>query len=336
MTLLTVRRLSTAALLLVSTSLGAQARSFRYAVSDQFGDTKFTGEIKGSFDPLVRHYEVKYDADGRIAGYASMRNGVPVSRVVYSYAENSSRPSGYENIAATGEVSGSVKIQRNARGDRVRAEQFTTIGKLTRYITRQSAGDSAVELLFTADDTKLSRTISWFGSNGTPVRTRSYPNDTTYYESDIDPETGLETVSRKYQGATLVVNTKSTYDADGSLTRSDIYTPEGVWYGGKEYVEGLLAHTLYKFADGTTEETRTTYDEKRRAIEASFRRNGVLICNFKYERHPNGALNRTLAVAPDGSLMGEYPNILVGSVLQNGEALDHPGAGILHKKGNWW
>ncbi len=317
--------------------LFAQAKkSYHYTVTDNFGDTRFAGEIQGTPGAAGKRYDVEFDSLGRMSRYAHIRNGIRVSQVIYQYAEGSSRPSSFENIAVTGEILGGGRISRNAPGARVRIDRITTTGQVTGYVLRIPDSDSTVETSYSADGKITGQGTTWFSSSGTAIRIRTYPNDSTTYESDIDGVTGLTTETRKYQSAALVVTSKYTYETDGSLSRTDVYDQNRKWYGDTQYTDGLEVLKRYKWPDGISEEHRNAYDEKRLSVSSGFYRDGTLICTFKFERHPNGAIKRTLALAQDGSLMAEYPNLYVALVERNGEALDQPGVAIIHKAGNWW
>jgi hypothetical protein len=284
----------------------------------------------------VLHYTVWYDSLKRASSFARVRDGETDWRVSYEYNGADKFRSAYSTFLQNGEVSGRTKFTRNARGEIIRIDDYTGTGELTGYSTRTLIGDSAVQIAYTRFGSISNKSVSWFNDWGTLKKTKRTPNDTTYYENDYNSITGLITAARKYDDGRQVTATKYLYDKTSALIQTDTYTADGVWYGRREFRKGLEVRHRYKFADGTLQETRSVYDANRRLQATSFEVNGVLICTLRYDRHPNGAIKRTIAVSPNGALMAEYPNLDVRLIERNGEALDHPGIAILYKKGDWW
>jgi len=324
------------ALSLPSRSATAQTHSYRYQLSTKAGDPRFAVEIPTSATGQGRHYEVQTDSLGRITRYAEFENGLKTGEYVYHFDGRARLPNAYDSYAPTGEVTGTTRMQRNGNGEMTRTDAFTVGGELTGYSTASISGDQVEWLDYTAEGKQTIRNIYYYSARGLVIRRRYYPEAETYYESEIDEATGLPQTRKKYVSGELQVSAKYTYDGAGSLTRYDMYTPQGSWYGEKEYVAGLLTRELYKFQDSTTQETRSEFDAKRNAKQATFYVNGKLICTFTYDRLPDGTVKRTLAVGPDGTLLAEYPDLEVNKVLKNGEPVDHPSGAILHTTGDWW
>lgn len=324
-------------LMLAAADLGAQARSFAYAVTDIYGDVVFNWESENPRDSAMLRYQVQYDSQKRIISYTEVVDGRIVRTVRFRYSAGP-RPVSYDVAGASGKLGTRVNIRRDANGQIVRLDEMSATGKLLGYSTRAYAGDSAVRISFDPQGTVLRRTIDFFtdGPYGNPKRLRRYVDDSTYYEDDIHPYTGLKSYSRKFQSGELVAQSRYSYDSTTHvLTRIDAYTADDKWFGRMEYEHGLQVRRTFKGEDGTTRESRTRYND-RTATETVFEVNGNLVSTLKYERDDNGYIIRTIAVAPDGSVMAEYPGLLVREVERNGDPLDHEGIATIHKKGPWW
>ena len=318
--------------LAVAGSALAETRIYRYSLTHRSGDPRHAGEVTGSLQGL--RYRVQTDAAGRLVRSATLRDGKATSESVYLYSGDERLPSSFESYTA-GELRGRGRIQRNADGDRVRTEFLTLDGALTNYTARTYAAGSVHVVSYSAAGKKINHVIQVFSAAGFLLRSRWYPADDTYYENEVDEKTGLVKARRKLKDGQLESSTSFTYGADGDLAREDVHDPGGNRYGMREYRQGLKVLELYKFADGSTVETRVAYDEKRTAKDAKFLVDGKLICTFTFERLPNGRIKRTLAIGPQGELMAEYPDEYVDQVNRTGSTLDRE-AGKIYKKGDWW
>ena len=311
----------------------AETKIYRYAPSHRSGDPRYAGEV-GSGSLKGTRYRAETDAQGRLLRSATMRDGKVTSESVYRYEGDARLPSGFDNYSL-GELRCRGRIQRNAQGDRVRTEFLTLDGAVTSYTVRSYTADGVEAITYAPDGKPTNRFVYTYAASGLLVRSRWHPSAETYYETEVEESTGFSKSRRKLTQGKLESRSAYAYDAEGDLIRDDIYDDKGNWYGAREYRDGLLTTERYKFLDGSTEETYTTYDERRWAKEAKFHRNGVLICTFTYDRQPNGAVKRSLAIGPGGELLAEYPNRFVNKVTRTGAMIDTPGA-IIHKKGNWW
>jgi hypothetical protein len=311
----------------------ADTRTYRYSLSHRSGEPRYAGEVTGA-SLKGKRYRVETDMQGRLLRAATLRDGKPISEVVYRYEENARLPSAFDNYTA-GELRGSGRIQRNNQGERLRTEFLTVAGVLTNYTQRAYRADGVEASAHAPDGKKTDRYFYVYSAGGTLVRSRWYPSDSTYYETEMDENTGLTKSRRKMVAGKLEASNAYAYDADGDLTRNDIYDGKGTWYGVLEYRDGLKMLERYKFTGGGTQETRVVYDERRWPKEAKLYRNGALISTFTYDRLPNGRIKRTLATGPGGELMAEYPDQYVDKVTRTGQTIDR-NSGIIHKKGNWW
>jgi hypothetical protein len=336
---ITLRRsvvMAVAALVLGAATASADVHWYLYSIGIRSGEPRYAREIPVGQVIKAAYAEVETDSLGRLIRATWYWGGKRTSETRYLYSAGGRLPDSFDNYAATGELTGRSRIQRNAAGDRTRIDTFTTTGTLTGYAVRNLGAESVESLSYTAEGKRTGRTVSYYSPAGVLVRVQSYPEDNIIYESDYDPGTGLAQARRKLVSGKVESTNKYTYDSYGDRIRDDIYTADGTWYGAREYAENLQTAERYKFTDGSSQEVKFAYDENRRLATAVFSRNSQLICTFKYDRLPTGAVKRTLAVGPDGQLYAEYPDLVVTKVEQNGHPVDHPDAGVLHRKGNWW
>jgi len=315
----------------------AQVRSYRHWLSTK-ADTQqvFTGELPSGAPASGGYYEVETDALGRVSRVSSFQDGKKTDATVFQYAGNARWYSSYDAFTATGEKTGSTRVQRDARGDVVRYDHFTVSGDLTRYSARSTVGAGVEWISYSRDGKPADRYVYFYSPRGYLIEQQWYPDAATDYDTQFDEATGLAQSRKKLVNDTLASSNKYTYDSYGSRTRDDIYGKDGDWYGAREYSGGLIARVFYRFRDSTTKELRYTYDDKQLTKEVKLSVNGQWICTFTYDRLSDGTVQRTLAVGPDGSLYAEYPNLLVTDVTRQGQALDHPDVAIVHKTGDWW
>jgi hypothetical protein len=328
--------LAVAALLFHAPRATAQVRRYLYELDTRSGDPLFSGEIPTGAPLKAAYAEVATDNLGRVTRVTWLWDGKKTSEVLYHFAPGARLPDAYDVLAATGETTSKHRIQRNPSGVRTRVETFSLTGTLTGYEVRTVGSDQVDETAYAPDGKRTNHSIDYYSPQGVSIRHRWYPEDSTYYESESDATTGLSASRKKVVSGQVVSSDKFTYDAYGDETRDDIYDAQGNWYGAREYAENLLTIERYKFPSGETQETHPSYDENRRTTEATFSRNGALVCTFKYDRLATGQVKRTLAVAPGGELLAEYADLYVNKVLKNGRPIDHPDAGTIYRKGDWW
>lgn len=318
------------------TAASADVRWYLYSLRIRSGESRYAGEITVGKVIKAGYIEVVTDGLGRITRETGFWEGKKTGEIVYQFSPGAKFADAYEEYAATGVLTSRGRIQRNGAGERTRVDTFSTTGDLTAYLVRTMGPDSADEVSYTAKGTRTNRTVIFYSPAGVRVRGRYYPEDATYYDSEYDPGTNLRLSRKKLVNEKLAATNKYAYDSYGDLTRDDVYTAEGVWYGAREYSELLLTVRHYKFSDGRSEETTFTYDGDRRTKAAVYKVNGQLICTFTYDRLSTGAVKRTLAVGPDGQLFAEYPEMAVDNVDRTGHPVDHQDLGTIYRKTNWW
>lgn len=328
--------LTVAGLVFGAATASADVRWYLYNLGTRSGEPQFAGEIPVGNVIKAGYAVVTTDSLGRIAKVTWFWGSTRTVETVYQFSAGGKLPISFDSYAATGELSSRNRIHRNNAGDRIRIDQLTATGEMTGFSIRTLSAESVEMLSFTAQGTRTGRSVSYYSPAGILIRARSIPDDTTYYESEYDVRTGLAQSRKKMKNGQLESSNKYAYDSYGDLTRDDIYDENGVWYGVREYVEDLQTVERYKFTDGTSEESRFTYDDSRRTKAVAFSINGQLICTFTYDRLSTGGIRRTLAVAPDGSLLAEYPDLMVAKVDRTGHPIDHPDAGTIYRRGTWW
>jgi hypothetical protein len=156
-----------------------------------------------------------------------------------------------------------------------------------------------------------------------------------YTDVQVDEDTGHSLSSKQMNGTQLQNTKKWVWAGDGALIRVDVYDENGVWYSADEFEHGLSSRRLYKFVNGGTEEIRYSYNEKRWLIKSAVSHNDQLVCSLTYDRLPDGTVQKSVAVGPDGAMMGEYAAPAVTDLGRTGQP---PGRsdGVLHKTGDWW
>jgi hypothetical protein len=327
-------------LALGSSPAAAQARSYRHWLSTR-ADTQqvFTGEVPGGASTPGGYYLVETDPTGRVTRVSSFQDGKKTGVTEFQFSAGARWFTAYDDYAATGEKTGSVKVQRNGKGETVRYDHFTVSGDLTGYSARSAGGVSGAGIEWTTykqDGKAADRYVDFYSPRGLLIEQQWYPDATTNYDAKMEEMTGLAQSRQKLVNDSLVSSNKYTYDSNGSRTRDDIYGQDGVWYGAREYAGGLINRVFYRFRDSSTKEMRYTYDDKQLTKEIKLSVNGQPICTFTFDRLSDGTVKRTLAVGPDGSLYAEYPNLFVTDVSRQGQALDHPDVAVIHKTGDWW
>ena len=313
----------------------AQTRRYLFQLSTKSGDPQYAGEIPVGTVIKGGYADVDRDEKGRITRVRWFWNGKSTGTYLYHFSTGEPFPDSYDHIDPSGVMDGTTRITRNASHEIIRYDYLTATGGRTGYSLR-TIGSEVERTDFSARGQRTARYSESFSTAGLLIRSRSYPEDTIVYESEIDELTGESKSRRKTVGGHTRSTNKYTYDSYGDLTRDDIYNSNGKWYGARQYSGGLLSVRRYTFENGTTEDAHFFYDENRRATQVTYHRNGRLICTFKYDRLPNGAIRRTLAIGPDGAVLANYPDIVVNDITRDGHPVDQPEIGIIYKQGDWW
>lgn len=312
-------------------------RNYRYKVLTRSQEPEFSAEILSTVPVHQTHYEVEADAQGRTARFAVVRDGEKLSETSFRFEGEAKLPNEFENSEA-GEKTGVVRIQRDAAGNRVREDHLLLGGTLAEHVDYSYSTDHVEEDSFTREGLKSEYSLLYYSPKGTLIRNIKYYADNTgrRTEWEYDDATGLEKSRQQFIGGKLTVAISYTYNANGSLTRSDAYNSNHVWFAADEFTDELRTKRIYKDERGT-KEIELAYDEKRWLTESTLTFNKVFICKFVYDRFPNGTVKWTNALGPKDELMAEYPNYEVFDVKRNGESTEMklPGS-VIHKTGNWW
>jgi hypothetical protein len=290
------------------------------------------GTIDGGYDVVTTDDQ---NRPVRVAWYWGTQKK---SETRYIYREGAKFYDSTEHYSAGGELTSRVVIQRNATGEQTRVEVHSPTGEVTSWTVRAISGDQVDEVSYHADGSWAGHNHYFYSPAGILIRSRYYPqqSDAVYYESEIDTNNGNETLEKKFENGVAQITTKYTYTVYGDKTREDLYDPNGNWYASRDFSAWLLTDEKYKFHDGSTQESKRTYDSNRLLTSSTFYRNDQLICTFTYDHLSTGAIKRTLALAGDGTLMAEYDDLAVDKVDRTGHPIDHPTGGKIHKTGNWW
>lgn len=311
-------------------------RWYRYALDLRSGETRYVTPL----EPTVvdgRRYRVDTDARGRMTRVATFVGTKKVAEIAYGFGGVERWPRGYDYWATDGEQTTIVTIQRDEQGRRARQEFFLLDGRLTTYRVRTYTGDRVESVQFTAAGKREGRTVLAYSAEDVLTRARWYPGDgSTYYDTEIDAQTGLSKGRRKYRNGVLDSSSRENYDSGGLVTRSLHYDADGRPFGVTDFAEGLKVTSRYDRADGSSLEVRFSHDDKRRTRETRYAYNGRHICTLVYERLPNGRVVRSMALGPNGDVWAEYPDLFVEYIERSGEAVDRPGVAKIYKKGPWW
>jgi antitoxin component YwqK of YwqJK toxin-antitoxin module len=309
---------------------------YRYELSTRIGDNDYADEVPAptSTGPS---YEVVRDHLGRRMTETDMRDGKPTGTWKFHYTGTEPHSDSYETWI-NGELTENTKITRDSVGIIIRYDETTSQGDPTGHTIIQDFGDHQDTVHYDADNKPTVHRISWYSPAGLLVRRINYASATTeqvYTDVLIDEHTSHALSSKQMNGTELQNTKKWAWSADGELTRVDVYDDKGVWFSADEFEHGVSTRRLYKFTDGGTKEIRYSYNDKQWLTKSTMYHNDQLICTMTYSRLPDGTITRTLALAPDGTLMAEYPAPAVTDISANGQP---PGRtdGVLHKTGNWW
>jgi hypothetical protein len=313
----------------------SEVRFYRYSLTTPTVDSRYVREIANSATNVGTVYSVETDSAHRITRVVTLIDGIKGSEARYQFAPNRPFPNGMELLRGD-EILYRAAIERDANDRRKRLEQHSTTGTMTRYLVYTHGAGRYDAEMFTPSGKSLNRQTYFFSTDGELIKTISHSDDAVEITNELDPNTGLAKSRVQTEKGEVTVRTRFTYDASGSLLRTDRYSKDDKWYGMTEYKGGLSVKDLYKFLDGTVQESRTEYDRKRLATETRFLVNDKLICTFVFDRLPTGAVKRTLAKGPDGTLYAEYLDAMVTEVHADGSPLKSSIEKTIHRKGNWW
>jgi hypothetical protein len=312
-------------------------RYYRYELTTRIGDNAYGDEIPGPTQ-VGPCYKLVRDRMGRMIEETDMRDGKPTGVWKFQYAGTGRLPISYETWL-NGEHTETTKITRGPDDIITRYDEMTADGDPTGYTKVQDFGDRQETFHYDTHDAPTYHSVAWYApASGYLIRRISYASPTsndTYTDITFDEHTGHAQSSKQMNGNTLQNTKKWVWSADSELIRVDVYTDKGVWFSADEFNHGLSSRRLYKFTDGGSKEIRYTYNDKRWLTQSTMYYNNQLICTMNYNRLPDGTIKSTVAVAPDGTLMAEYPPPIVMDIGRNGQA---PGRsdGVLHKTGDWW
>jgi antitoxin component YwqK of YwqJK toxin-antitoxin module len=313
----------------------ADVHSFRYEVTLLSGDPAFKHEITGDELRVGPREDVETDKQGKILSVTYYENGKQTERDVYHFDAGAHLSKGYDAYIG-GALSSKQSFTRDAQGNRIKVEKLTAGGELTRYWTTTYLSDHASLTVYGADGKAVRSFDYYFSPQGELDRVVTYESPTKTLDNAYDTDTGKPTAMKIVIDGKLDHTKQSTYDANGMLSREDLYDVSGQWYGVMEYSDELKVRESYKYPDGSTEEIRTTYDDNRFGKQAKLFVNDQLECIFQYERFPNGVIKSTLAYGPNGDLYAEYPDNYVDYVDRQGTPLMQVPKMVIHKVGDWW
>jgi hypothetical protein len=314
--------------------------NYRYEIGQCIGNSTYGGEIEPGTPLTGQYYEVETDNLGRQIWVAKILNGAATSTTRYYYSGDSKLPDSAEDDTNHGEYVGTARYHYNAQGLMTGWDVFDVKGTLTAHFTEQGVCPGNVDVFYYTASGKLANHVMLsYNTAGALIKSTEYTSvsDSTRFNEGIhDANTGLLTSTIQYKGGKAYTTVKYIYAADGQLVRDEAYnTSDSSPYAQNEYSAGLLTRRLYLMAGGKQKEILYTYDGKLWLTKSELYYDSKLICRFFYERELDGLIKRTLADAPDGSVMAEYPPPVVKDVDIFGQP---PGRtdGIIYKTGNWW
>lgn len=316
----------------------AQATShyYKYELSTRMGDSEYRGVIPrpAATGPS---YQLVRDGLGRKLRETDYRDGMPTGIWKYHYTGAARLPDSYETWL-NGEHTETTKIARDAHGMAVRYDEFTATGEPTGHTILNDTGDRKDSMHYDVNDKPTYHTVSWYAPSGLLIRRVNYAaasSEQVFTDVQVDENTGHSLSSKQMNGAKLENTKKWVWSGQDELIRVDVYDENGTWFSADEFEHGLSSRRIYKFINGGTKEISYSYNEKRWLIKSVLAHNDQLVCTMTYDRLPDGTVQKTVAVGPDGALLGEYPAPAVTDLSENGQP---PGRtdGVLHKTGNWW
>jgi hypothetical protein len=315
----------------------ADVHRYLYELSTRSGDYLYAGEIPAGAKTPTKCVDVTTDGLGRVTQVVRQVNGKMTSETIYQFAAGAKLPASFETIAANGETISQNRIQRNDHGDRVRVDEFTMTGELVQYLVRKVGSDHVEELPYDAlGKPKGDRVVYYYSPTGLLVRSRDYVSGTVYYDDEYAVSSGLMQSQKKFVNNELRIIAKFTHDDFGEILRQDLYSGNSLWYGESEYANDLLMVKRYKWPGGRNQESRYSYDDKRRFKEVTLYRNDQFICVLKYDRFSTGTIKRTFVLDAKGHVLAIYPGLEIDEIDQQGHDLDHPEVGTVYRQGNWW
>jgi hypothetical protein len=317
--------------------VSADVHRYLYELSTRSGDFLYAGEIPTGAKLPTKCVDVTTDGLGRVTQVVRQVNGKMTSETIYQFEAGAKLPTGFATVAANGETISQNRIQRNDHGDRVRVDELTLTGELAEYVIRKVGSDNVEETTYTAvGKPQGDRVVNYYSPAGLLVRSRDDVSGTVYYYDEYDASSGLMQAQKKFVNNELRIIDKVTHDDSGEILREDLYSENSLWYGEAEYANDLLMVKRYKWPGGRNQESRYSYDDKRRFKEVTLYRNEQFICVLKYDRFSTGAIKRTFVIDAKGHVLAIYPGLEIDEIDQQGHALDHPDVGAIYRQGNWW
>jgi hypothetical protein len=136
-----------------------------------------------------------------------------------------------------------------------------------------------------------------------------------------DTETGLVKSTDNYFCSGGFAQWREIYDSDGLLLKREGYDKDDKLYSVQEYQDELEVKDE-GWRKNEHHVKTLIYDDNRQLQSAVFFVNDRFVCRFEYERHPTGAIKRTVAYDTEGIILAEYPDRRVLHIDPNGEAYD--------------
>ena len=308
---ITARRLALVfgtALLAFGSVASPATKSYRYALDAEHGFYSFRGLLT-SARAKGTHYDVEYDAAGRLHRTGVVHDGKTVSEEVFHYTGESKLADSYDEISV-GERTGYVKLSYDGKGNLNRISYFTLHDVLTSYVVLLKKGNCVERTWYNADGSVKSQQVRCYNPDGILVHRKQNPEagNAISSESDYDPETGHPALLKQYDGTELICSRKCIYDKEGELTRAEISRPDGSVYGTEEFVKGLLTQRTFTFATNNVVEFRYSYNLKDWVDQTKVFYNGKYVCLLTYQMLANASCVRTTAKSPEGEIWAEYQN----------------------------
>jgi hypothetical protein len=315
----------------------ADVHRYLYELSTRSGESLYAGEVPAGAKSPAKYAEVTTDNLGRVTQVVWQVNGKMISETIYRFEADAKLPASFETIAANGEMTSQNRIQRNPNGDRVRVDEFTITGELVEYFIRKVGPNNVEELSCDAlGKPQGDRVVNYYSPAGILVHARYDFGPTAYTEFEYNVSNGIAQSQKRFREGRLVSYLKPAYDSSGGILRKDVYSANDLWFGVWEYADDHVMVKKNKWPGGTTQEARYSYDDKRQPKEVAYYHNEQLVCIFKYDRFPTGAIKRTIALGANGQVLAVYPGLEVEDIDQQGHAFNQPGVGTIYRAGDWW
>jgi antitoxin component YwqK of YwqJK toxin-antitoxin module len=236
-----------------------------------------------------------------------------------------------------GKPTGRGTMIRDSSGCAIRSTSYAMDGSRTGYSTNSYGPHTIESHYFTGDGKPNGSLIAYYNAKGILVRMRSYKTaDKRYYhDSTFDTSTGLKTQDVQYDAGTFTNRDVPHYDANGLMISTDTFDKNGRRYETDDFTDGSLSAMHYTFANGSTRDITMKLNSLGYIISSEQRDDGVLHATFTVERLANFTVKRTIVHAADGSIIAEFPDMLVVEANADGSTPGHY-QGTIYKKVPWW